>query len=541
MLLLAMSLVLWFTPPTNAFVPSNTFGYRRSTASLAFFNAPLQSQVQTEHDATTNLDPLAVREYTEEALQFRGEPRGLAALEKLGKHCAMRTPYDFNTQKQDSKSSDTVLAPQKGLIPSAVTDEFLDQVRLMEQNGWLSTNPDSVDGLPSLHLNLVSGGKPIAQRDEDDFQIGLQKLLSTVKPYIYDELLPTVQELTNDASTRVSDVFLRRYGEDIGGEEGNSRNGISAHYDVFSKVTSVIAMDDTAAEGTNGLYTTEMSQNGSTSNHASLRRFFPLEKGDAVVHSWDVLHGVDVEPDSDRMSLIVWFTTEEVLNSPTPMTSPWLVNNPDIEDEDVAQFVLASALVSTETDVSESSPEDAAMHHQESLDIDAPTPESFSRHPHDLYLKSAASGNTFALTKLGSLAQDQELSHERAKLGLAILEKLRPNGDVPFVDEKIAKNDGSISFDALAKQFWYEGAVRGNPMAQAYLADDVMEQAATTGKQDLRLLAAALFGLAAQQGNEVASESLSRVVEFEVAQSGIQSQEEFEASPVVKTANAALQ
>jgi hypothetical protein len=412
----------------------------------------------------------------------------------------------------------------------------------MEQNGWLSTNPDSVDGLPSLHLNLVSGGMPIAQGDAlDDFQIGLQQLLSIVKPYIYDELLPTVQELTNDASIRVSDVFLRRYGEDIGGEEGNSRNGISAHYDVFSKVTSVIAMDDTAAEGTNGLYTTEMSKTGSTSNHVSLRRFFPLEKGDAVVHSWDVLHGVEIEPDSDRTSLIVWFSTEEVLDSPTPITSPWLVNNPDIEEEDVAQFVLASALVSTETDVSESPQEDAAMHHQESRDADAPTSESFSRHPHDLYLKSAASGNTFALTKLGSLAQDQELSLERALLGLAVLEKLRPNGDVPFVDEEVVKNDGSISFGALAKRFWYEGAVRGNPMAQAYLADDVMEQAATTGKQDLRLLAAALFGLAAQQGNEVASESLSRVVEFEVTHSGIQSQEEFEASPVVKTANAALQ
>jgi hypothetical protein len=191
--------------------------------------------------------------------------------------------------------------------------------------------------------------------------------------------------------------------------------------------------------------------------------------------------------------------------------------------------------------MSGSSPEDAAMHHQEARDTGAPTSESFIRHPHDLYLKSAASGNTFALTKLGSLAQDQELSLERAKLGLVILEKLRPGGDVLFVDQKTVKNDGFISFDALAKRFWYEGAVRGNPMAQAYLADDVMEQAAITGKQDLRVLAATLFALAAQQGNEAASESLSRVVEFEVAQSGIQSQEEFEASPVVRTANAALQ
>ena len=215
-------------------------------------------------------------------------------------------------------------------------------------------NPDSVDGLPSLHLNLVSGGKPIAERDADlpdVLEQGLQKLFAMVKPYIYEKLLPNVQQLTNDSSIRVSDIFLRRYGDDIG-DEGTSRNGISAHYDVFSKVTSVIAMDNTAAEGTNGLFTIETAYNGNTSNHAALRRFFPLEQGDGVVHTWDVLHGVDVAPNSDRTSLIVWFTTDEALDYQETMTPPWLIKHPNIDTDNVAQFVLASAmLASTETDV----------------------------------------------------------------------------------------------------------------------------------------------------------------------------------------------
>jgi hypothetical protein len=303
--------------------------------------------------------------------------------------------------------------------------------------------------------------------------------------------------------------------------EGTSRKGISAHYDVFSKVTSVFAMDDTAAEGTDGLYTTVMSNDGITSNHASLRRFFPLEKGDGVVHTWNVLHGVDVSPDSDRTSLIVWFTTEKVLESDIEMTSPWLTGHPTIETNDVTQFVLASALTTSTDD--------------DDLTMDAVMP-----HPHDLYLKSAESGNTFALTRLGSLAQEQKLSLERAMRGVAILNNLRPSEELPF-EEQIIGDEYSISYDALAKRFWFEGAVRGNPLAQAHLADEVMELAANTRNDDMRVLAAVLFGLAAQQGHDIASESLSRVVEFEVASSLIQSQEEFEASPVVKTANAALQ
>ena len=102
-------------------------------------------------------------------------------------------------------------------------------------------------------------------------------------------------------------MFLRRYGQDIGGQNDLSRNGISAHYDVFSKVTAVIALDDVAADGRNGLFTTSTDDKGQTSNHKSLRRFFPLQKGDCVIHTWDVLHGVDVKPGLDRTSLIVWF------------------------------------------------------------------------------------------------------------------------------------------------------------------------------------------------------------------------------------------
>ena len=72
-------------------------------------------------------------------------------------------------------------------------------------------------------------------------------------------------------------------------------------------------------------------------------------------------------------------------------------------------------------------------------------------------------------------------------------------------------------------------------VAEAFLADNVVEKAALTSDEDLRVLAAVLFGLAAQQGNEDATEALGRVVELEITQGSIQSQEEFESSAVVRT------
>ena len=70
--------------------------------------------------------------------------------------------------------------------------------------------------------------------------------------------------------------------------------------------------------------------------------------------------------------------------------------------------------------MTESSPEVVSMHHQDPRY--SPVNERLSQHPHDLFLKSVVSGNAFALTKLGRLSEQEELSVERAKQGLAIFD-----------------------------------------------------------------------------------------------------------------------
>eukprot|EP00541_Cyclophora_tenuis_P010299 CAMPEP_0116566272 /NCGR_PEP_ID=MMETSP0397-20121206/14380_1 /TAXON_ID=216820 /ORGANISM="Cyclophora tenuis, Strain ECT3854" /LENGTH=68 /DNA_ID=CAMNT_0004093175 /DNA_START=144 /DNA_END=346 /DNA_ORIENTATION=+ len=59
-------------------------------------------------------------------------------------------------------------------------------------------------------------------------------------------------------------------------------------------------------------------------------------------------------------------------------------------------------------------------------------------------------------------------------------------------------------------------------------------------EQSLRVLAATLFSLAAQQGNERAADAVLKVMDVEVSQLSIGTEEEFRNSPVVQVVEEAL-
>jgi hypothetical protein len=416
-----------------------------------------------------------------------------------------------------------------------VTDGLFQKVEEMLQEGWISTNPDSVDGLPSFHLNLVSDGEPTAKGDAlDDFQESLRDMLDLLHPYIYEVLLPHVQKSLSSNSIEVSDVFIRRYGHDI--MDGKSRRGISAHYDVFSRVTSVVALDNVARDGRNGLYTTVQEDGGEgvhTSNHASLRRFIPLDSGDAVVHTWDVLHGVDVEEGIDRASLIVWFTESSVEENDEKSIPPWLRNLTSEPLDNVAQFVIASALESSVPPTNDDDDDDdetagnsaQTMHHGAEQLLDA------NYNAAELYLSSASQGNSFAMTRLGSLLEAKKVTEPLLAEARRVLERLRASAARPVL---LKCSDVNLS---LARGYWYEAAVRGTPLAQVALADDIMAMASHDA--EARLLSTTLFGLAAQQGDEHAIAALSRLIKLEVDSGRIASQENFEECLIVQTAQMA--
>ena len=579
----------------------------RYTAPRDLVTAPRSSATSVfdakEAENRVGNDLETVKTLTATAIFGCGTEEGLTALSLLNDLCNRRLPFDFDSfhRRRPEASNDEcidytasptsnsvsgsnvidegerVISLMPKFLPEKSTDEFLESVRIMEDQGWMSTNPDSVDGLPSLHLNLVSEGKPLhvsPLEDEDEFSFGNQihKLYELVRPFVYDNLLPEADRLlrsnnpmhNSTRKLRVSDVFLRRYGQDVCGSV--TRKGISIHYDVYSRITAVVALDEVASKGDNGLFTLELDENtGETSNHKALRRFFPLTTGDCVLHTWDVLHGVDVQAGLDRTSLIVWFDEieesekestigkafTEMKERPAPtidgdekddvLISPWLSLEHQgtssgrttlYDGNDVRQFVLASALSSAST---ESERDQAAANR--------------------LYLTSASQGNTFALARMGSICEEGALSSsdELQKEAFEILETLRPFDELPDVlRDMLASHRECTPEDyegcdiagrtELACRFWLEASLTGNPLAQRSLADEVMFEASRTGDPDQRLLAATLFALAAQQDetDEGPSDSLARVIEYDVAAREVSSREEFLASPVVQTANAAL-
>lgn len=521
----------------------------------------LDSSVATRTDndsiAMTTQPPNlhTIQQLSETAIYHRGTPEGLQALFQLSHFSQQRLPYEFvddqkNNDSEPLQERTGKIQPVRQLIPAKVTQRISDITKKMEQDGQLSTNLDSVDGLPSFHLNLVSNGKPLFPKNnntKDDttstsFEENIQQLLELVEPYIYKDLLPQARRLGNSTKLQVNDVFLRRYGQ----ASEDARQGISAHYDVFSKVTSVIAMDNVAADGQNGLYTTVLSSTNNahgsrTSNHASLRRYFPAQEGDAVLHTWDVLHGVNVLPGLDRTSLIVWFNEEgeeEELSKNTTSSSrcisPWLLENQErLDTNDINQFVLASALESAK-DLLSSSGENKVLH------------DSTPHNSQELYLKSAERGNTFALCRMGSICERGSwTSFDVQGKAQALLDKLRAPDNLP---KPILRQSSSHDDNQrMAWQFWLEAAIRGNPSAQFWLADDLMACAAAASSSstdddddDAFLLAAVLFGLAAQQGHEDAIDRLQKVIELEVSNKQIATQDDFENSAVVQTAQAAM-
>ena len=332
---------------------------------------------------------IGIQRYTTTALEMVGTPMGNKALEILSYLSSQRIPYpsqglqgNYDIRGEDKKIRGKI-SELTNFLPSAVSSKILNLALDIDQNySGFCTDLDSVDGMPSLHLPLVAEGKCLVGpsnkiHDNDDNSNGgnlfdgkALKILELIQPYVDTVLLPAICKLTDSSSVQVSDIFLRRYGKQIRiGDERNdnsstknpndstTRYGIPAHYDVYNMATAVVALDGSSCNREDGLYTILSGPNGEGGiNHAALRRYFPLCAGDAVLHSWDVQHGVDIRSDMSRTSLVIWFTegsgedeksplTGTGRNSNSPLHLPWLSIRED-SDDDVQNFVLASALES---------------------------------------------------------------------------------------------------------------------------------------------------------------------------------------------------
>lgn len=203
----------------------------------------------------------------------------------------------------------------------------------------------------------------------------------------------------------------------------NTRYNIPAHFDIFSAVTAVIALDDAAQFGNAGLYTLASGNGeGCGSNHVSLRRYFRMNKGDAVLHSVEVQHGVEIPRDVNRTSLIVWFIDKND-GSTISMGSH--------ENDNIEEMTIKSSLSHLRSKLQDDSSMSSILNFilgssLESIATYYPDSEtSFtSGHALDCYIvRAMAKGNSNAFSRLGSLCENNELSPNNVFRIISILEK----------------------------------------------------------------------------------------------------------------------
>jgi hypothetical protein len=597
----------------------------------------------------------------EHAFRCRGTDAGIDSLEVLRMLSARRVTFDFGATDRDEDDDDDDGGEQRrgktgggvrgggrranfvsrlpGILPPGVVDDVVEIVGRIKSKNWLSANPDSVDGLPSLHLNLIAGGRSMFEyddpdpdpddEDEDDpgeddvfsdeggmsFPRCISRMTNILRPYLYDTLLPAIREISNSHTVEISDVFLRNYGkkEEVGrrpflrddddddiynakdGDGVGDGNGddddddddedresvasaaaaarfvLSPHYDVTAYATCVIALDSTASTGRNGLYVMPRRRSSSprggvaysssaaaSVGHAALRQFFALEVGDGVAHSYDVLHGVDVDPDlgRERTSLIVWFVDDGDgrgeggdcgrggvsvgVRSGTPPS--WLLD----PDDDVAEFVLGLAFESSSSG-------------QGGRGANTTTPPlsdrraEFVADPYPLYLSSARKGNIYAMSAIAQMCSDGIIPRSQYDRILDLLTSVHVGGagggssNPLFFGRQQRSDDYGVgddlsSWEGLAIALWYHAAIRGgHRAAQVSLADEIMSRYYTSmeeegddgdaedpssdddrrrrsssSREDMLLAASVLFTMAHSQGHVDSRGSLKRLMDVEI-------------------------
>lgn len=169
------------------------------------------------------------------AFRHRGTDQGnvsLHVLEMLSKRrvlfdlfsAAHDIEQDSITEASERVAGRSVISHQQQVLSPSAIDEVMDIVDIIKSRQWLSTNPDSVDGLPSLHLNLITNGKPLFDGTPADdisgdggaatttFPQCISKIVDILHPYIQSSIA-IGEKATNSSTVEISDVFVRNYGK----------------------------------------------------------------------------------------------------------------------------------------------------------------------------------------------------------------------------------------------------------------------------------------------------------------------------------------
>jgi len=171
----------------------------------------------------------------------------------------------------------------EGLLRPAEADVVVGIVRGLRSS--FCTDPDSVDSHPSFELRVITGGEWHPEGGP------LRSVLE--KPF--EELQGRVNCLRRSRNALedvvVSQVLIRRY---VAGE----RRSHPVHYDHHALITAVCSL--TVPHSGSGLFV-------QLDALSSSREFVELGvAGNFLIHDWKLLHGVEVQGNEERFSLIAW-------------------------------------------------------------------------------------------------------------------------------------------------------------------------------------------------------------------------------------------
>tara|TARA_Y100000389_G_scaffold144340_1_gene142693 strand:- start:2564 stop:3997 length:1434 start_codon:yes stop_codon:yes gene_type:complete len=194
-------------------------------------------------------------------------------------------------------------------MPQIATLEEVSDILSLVKSAPFDTDPDSVDGMsthefyidsPDIQNNKSTQNKMKLDSKSKYLKIRTKirkKLLRLMKPIIEERINPYVRKLySKDAPLNRQCTpcycFVRRYRED-------ERRSHATHRDGHAYATVVISLNDFGKDYRGGIYVATAER---------YKKFVALNKGDAVVHKHDLLHGVKVKNDGgERWSWILWY------------------------------------------------------------------------------------------------------------------------------------------------------------------------------------------------------------------------------------------
>jgi len=212
--------------------------------------------------------------------------------------------YDMHGNKQSS----AILSDDE--VPNNVDIPPLHNQRTLYYKQSLLSNEEATSlQYAAEHSGNIIEWNQIAGIIENGIDIHPQ-LASMLHPILDNKILPWAREVSNIPTLTVADALIRSY------DPSKECQHLTGHYDEAAVATVIIPLNDpNLYEG--GLYV----QTGASDDS---RLHVPFSTaGDAVLHKYNVMHGVNVSSGNKRCSLVLWFGEDE--ESVMSKTVPWII------------------------------------------------------------------------------------------------------------------------------------------------------------------------------------------------------------------------